>query len=258
VKPDPPLRDLQEERVVPWGDPGLFAWHRARYRFALALVRGKRVLDLGSGEGYGAALLAEGAREVVGVDYAPAAVEHASRTYRRPNLTFLLGDATRLDPGLGPFDVITCFEVIEHLTDQPTVLKAISGALVPTGLLVLSTPNKSVEAPFERFVWRDENPYHVRLLAPRDLRRYLRNEFRHVTLYGQSPDGNTLYLVLKALDLFNVRHRLVRSLRVQRSLATQVMGQDWSTDEMSFRFSKLLVAQSPITVAIASGPIAEP
>jgi SAM-dependent methyltransferase len=256
LKPDLSLTHLEEERVVPWGNPGLFAWHRARYQFALALVQGKRVLDLGSGEGYGAALLAERAREVIGVDYAPAAVDHASSAYRRANLTFVRGDAGKLDPALGPFDVITCFEVIEHLAGQESVLKAISAALAPTGLLVLSTPNKSVEAPFERFVSQGDNQYHIGLLAPGDLRGYLRNEFRHVTLYGQSPDGNALYLVLKSLDPFNLRHRLVRSLRVQRSLATTVMGQDWRAEEMSFRFSRLLVRQSPITVATASGPIA--
>jgi hypothetical protein len=73
-----------------------------------------------------------------------------------------------------------------------------------------------------------------------------------VTLYGQAPHGNALHLFLKSFDVLNLRHRLVPSLRLQRKLATSVMGQDWGPDEMSFRFSRMLTRQSPITVAVAT------
>jgi hypothetical protein len=81
-----------------------------------------------------------------------------------------------------------------------------------------------------------------------------RRHFRNVTLYGQGPRGNTLHALLKTVDIFNLRHRLIHSPRVQRQLATTIMGQDWRQEKMSFRFSRLLVRQSPITVGVASGP----
>jgi SAM-dependent methyltransferase len=253
AKSERPLRELGEERVVPWGDPGLFAWHLARYRFARQFIAGKKVLDVGCGEGYGAALLAERAREVTGVDYSPAAVRHASASYVIPNLRFEIGNASALDPGLGTFDVATCFEVLEHLEDQEALLERVAALLRPDGVLVLSTPNRLVESPFERCVWGEHNEYHVGLLAPEELRRRSKRHFQNVILYGQAPRGNALHLVLKSLDVLNLRHRLVHSLRVQRQIATTVMGQDWGP-EMSFRFSRFLVRQSPITVAVASGP----
>ena len=47
------------ERCLPWGDDLAMVYeHYHRYLFAAALAPGKRVLDLASGEGYGAALLA--------------------------------------------------------------------------------------------------------------------------------------------------------------------------------------------------------
>src|SRR6267143_3401980 len=109
LKPEASLYHINEERVVPWGDPGLFAWHRARSEFALLFVPNRSVLDIGCGEGYGAALLSVQAAEVVGIDYSPAAIGHARSTYRRRNLRFVVADATRLDPAIGRFDVVTCF-----------------------------------------------------------------------------------------------------------------------------------------------------
>jgi SAM-dependent methyltransferase len=256
TKPDRSLTELEEERVVPWGDPGLFAWHLARYHFALPFVAGNRVLDVGSGEGYGAALLAERAREVVGLDYSPVAVRHATTSYVRPNLTFRIGDAIDLDPSLGPFEVVTCFEVLEHLEDQEALLARTAALLGSDNVLILSTPNRLVEVPFGRFVSGEHNEYHVALLSPAELRRRLRRHFSRITLYGQAARGNVFHVVVKSLDLFNLRHRLVRSHSVQRRLATKVMGQQWNADETSFTFSRLLVRPSPIIVAVASRPLA--
>ncbi|HEY0465678.1 MAG TPA: methyltransferase domain-containing protein, partial [Polyangiaceae bacterium] len=53
--------------------------HVHRYLLARELVKGKRVLDIACGEGYGSALLASVAREVTGVDVAPECIAHASK-----------------------------------------------------------------------------------------------------------------------------------------------------------------------------------
>jgi 2-polyprenyl-6-hydroxyphenyl methylase/3-demethylubiquinone-9 3-methyltransferase len=41
----------------------------------------------------------------------------------------------------GQFDLITSLEVIEHVADPATFLKALANRLAPDGLLILSTPN---------------------------------------------------------------------------------------------------------------------
>jgi len=250
MKPDRALHELAEERALPTGDAGLFAWHRARYEFALPLVAGKRVLDVGCGEGYGAALLAERAREVVGVDYSPAAIEHARAAYRAPNLRFERMDATALEPELGTFDVVTCFEVIEHLADDEALLAGIARVLAPGGSLVLSTPNALVDELFEAVGGHEHYAYHVNMLAPGALRRRVRAHFRDVRLYGQSVRRSGLHAALKTLDVLNLRHRLVRSRRVQASLV-DALAASAPGASLDFRFSRVLVRQSPALLLVA-------
>src|SRR4051812_41362090 len=88
----PPLA-LDGERTLPdvpeenyW-----FRRHEAVYAWVAARVGGRRVIDMASGEGYGADLLARSAASVVGVEANPQAFEHARRRYRRPNLRFERG-----------------------------------------------------------------------------------------------------------------------------------------------------------------------
>src|SRR3981081_3045437 len=75
------LPDIPEENY--W-----FRRHLAVYAWIAGRVRGRRVIDMACGEGYGSALLAERAAEVVGVDANPEAHEHACLRYRTPNLRF--------------------------------------------------------------------------------------------------------------------------------------------------------------------------
>ena len=72
------------ERFLPWrNDPTLAYEHLHRYFYAAEFARGKNVLDLASGEGYGTNLLAQVAQRVVGVDIAAEAIEHATERYRK-------------------------------------------------------------------------------------------------------------------------------------------------------------------------------
>lgn len=117
------------------------AEHTARYRMAGTFVAGLRVLDAGCGTGYGAALLADaGASEVVGIDISPEAVEDASKRYGSDLVRFETGNLLALDE-IGQFDLIVCFEVLEHLIDPAGVLGALRSRLTPRGVLVCSVPN---------------------------------------------------------------------------------------------------------------------
>ena len=81
------------ERLTSAVDGQVQIEHYHRYLFARALVRDLDVLDVASGEGYGAALLAQVARSVVGVDYSRPTVRSATANFPRPNLRFLQADA---------------------------------------------------------------------------------------------------------------------------------------------------------------------
>jgi SAM-dependent methyltransferase len=171
------------ERCVPWTDDVQVIYeHLSRYHFAAGTVTGRRVVDVGSGEGYGAALLAATAAEVRGIELDPASVEHARRTHRRPNLDFVEGSV--LDPtsfGDRRFDVAVCFEVLEHLHEQEVLLENIGRALDDEGLLLISTPDREVySAP-----GAPPNPYHVRELTRDEFAGLLGAHFAHVAIWGQ-------------------------------------------------------------------------
>jgi 2-polyprenyl-3-methyl-5-hydroxy-6-metoxy-1,4-benzoquinol methylase len=135
-------------------------WHRAKLEEALALLKlapGDRMLDAGCGSGILAAMAAEipGTR-VLGVDANPAAVEFASRTFDRPNLSFRLGlvdELEELSRPPGSFEKISFLEVIEHLSraQGETILAQFAHLLTPGGRVVLTTPNR--RSPWPLIEW---------------------------------------------------------------------------------------------------------
>jgi SAM-dependent methyltransferase len=157
--------------------------HLHRYCIARHMCRDKTVLDIASGEGYGAALLAQVARYVVGVEVHTESVAHASRSYSRPNLVFLQGDARRIPLRAASFDIVVSFETLEHFAEHEEFLREIRRLLRPDGVLLLSTPDRDVYSP----VGTPANPYHVRELTREEMRLTLNEHFDHVSLYVQRP-----------------------------------------------------------------------
>lgn len=173
------------ERCVPWVEDAEVVYeHLHRYAFAAELVADARVLDLACGEGFGAAMLRARAREVVAVDIDRATVDHARRTYRAPGLEFRVGSIT--DPDLladeDPFDVITCFEAIEHVEDHEAVLRLIAARLRPGGLVLMSTPDTTV---YQGHDHRD-NPFHVKELTASEFASLLGSRFPNVVMFRQA------------------------------------------------------------------------
>ncbi len=117
------------ERFLPWLAESTIGYeHLHRYRYAATLVTGKRVLDLASGEGYGSKILAETASSVVGVDIDENAICHATQRYGREALQFIIGSITAVPISENhSFDVIVCFEAIEHIEEQEKLLGEVNG-----------------------------------------------------------------------------------------------------------------------------------
>jgi ubiquinone/menaquinone biosynthesis C-methylase UbiE len=177
------MLDWTGERFLPWIKQATVAYeHLHRYFWVGHLVKGKRVLDLASGEGYGAALLAEQAAFVCGVEIDPQAVEHASEKYRRPNLKFLQGNILKLPLGEDrSFDVVVCFEAIEHVEENDRLLQEVLRVLKPDGTFVVSTPNKDVY----RVASEEANPFHVKELNFGEFDALLSRHFSSVRHLGQ-------------------------------------------------------------------------
>jgi len=148
------------ERIAPEYFPdSIVREHEARYRWAARYVAGKSVLDVGCGTGYGCSLLSHcGAKRVIGVDISFPALEYAKRC----QIQGLVGaNVIRLPFGSSTFDVVTCFEVIEHIADQSELLEEMKRVLRTGGVVVLSTPNRNRTS--------GNNPYHVKELLLSEL-----------------------------------------------------------------------------------------
>jgi 2-polyprenyl-3-methyl-5-hydroxy-6-metoxy-1,4-benzoquinol methylase/glycosyltransferase involved in cell wall biosynthesis len=178
-----PLLEWTGERYLPWLEEaaiGYEHWHR--YAYASQLVRGKRVLDLGCGEGYGSYLLARTAASVVGIDIDENSVKHARNKYIKHNLEFEVGSITEVPiPGTHLFDVAVCFEALEHVEDHHRLLTEVKRLLTPDGVFIVSTPNKSVYSDEPHF----NNPFHVHELYFHEFRELFKKYFRNVKFLGQ-------------------------------------------------------------------------
>jgi ubiquinone/menaquinone biosynthesis C-methylase UbiE len=165
--------------MVPEEAHGRIFWeHIARYRFAKDFVRGKRVLDIACGEGYGASSFAKaGAYSVVGVDISPEVCEHARGKY---GIDARTGDAQAIPLPDRSLDLVVSFETIEHVSAPAAFVRECSRVLVPDGTLIISTPNRPVYSGE-----CTHNPFHQIEFNEEEFRDLLGSHFKAVRLYVQ-------------------------------------------------------------------------
>lgn len=178
----PPLA-LTGERTLP-DVPAENYWFRRHlvvYEWIAARAAGARVLDMACGEGYGSAVLARRAIDVVGLDGNPEAYEHARLRYTRRGLRFERGLVETFgEPGA--YDVVVFLQTIEHVQDPAAVLAHLKGLLAPGGQLYVSTPNLLTLAP--PGAERSENPWHIKEYRAAEFRELCEATFTQVKLLG--------------------------------------------------------------------------
>lgn len=169
------------ERFIPTEQGRIRLEHYHRYAIVLDIVKGKTVLDLACGEGYGSYLMADVARSVVGVDISDEAVQHAASIYNKPNLTFHQGSATSANFADASFDVVVSFETIEHLVEQAQMVAEIRRVLRTDGVLVISSPNRPVYSEESG----EHNEFHVKELDFKEFDELLKAQFSNIQYFGQ-------------------------------------------------------------------------
>jgi 2-polyprenyl-6-hydroxyphenyl methylase/3-demethylubiquinone-9 3-methyltransferase len=114
-----------------------------------APLSGRTVLDIGCGGGLMAeAMAARGAR-VTGIDLSEGALKvaklHLKESGRQVDYRHISAEAIAAEQP-GHFDVITCLEMLEHVPDPGSVIRAIAAMLKPGGQAVFSTLNRTPKA----------------------------------------------------------------------------------------------------------------
>jgi 2-polyprenyl-6-hydroxyphenyl methylase/3-demethylubiquinone-9 3-methyltransferase len=122
---------------------------RLGYVAARVPLRGARVLDLGCGGGLLSEAMAREGAHVTGIDLAPDLIRIAKlhRLESGVDVDYRLVAAERLaadEPGT--FDAIACMEMLEHVPDPASILRACATLLRPGGRLVVSTLNRTPAA----------------------------------------------------------------------------------------------------------------
>lgn len=109
-------------------------------------LEGKSALDVGCGAGLLCEPLARLGAEVTGIDAAAeniaAAAVHAEGSGL--DIRYIAGEVGRLD--IDRFDLVTSLEVLEHVADKVAFVAALAERLAPDGLMILSTPNRTVRS----------------------------------------------------------------------------------------------------------------
>lgn len=143
--------------------------HLARYSFAKKFVSNKSVLDIACGVGYGSGILGPDYAAYHGVDISPENIQYARKTYLNDKTDFREGNVLNYR-GEKAYDVIVCFETIEHVSGYKQALNTLNENLVSGGLLIISSPNRKLTSKHARSIYdKPENKYHTQEFLPGEL-----------------------------------------------------------------------------------------
>lgn len=173
--------NVHPERFDPAESAGTLmdAEHRCRYWWAAQLASGRDVLDAACGTGYGTLILAEaGASSVAGIDLSDDAVGIAQERLGDRG-TVRQGDVRELPFDDDSFDLIVCFETIEHVEDGAAAVAEFRRVLRPDGLLIISSPNPGI--------YPEGNEHHVHEYSPGELKELVGAAFPEAVEHVQHP-----------------------------------------------------------------------
>jgi 2-polyprenyl-3-methyl-5-hydroxy-6-metoxy-1,4-benzoquinol methylase len=134
---------------------------------AKRIPRGASVLDIGCGRGaFLAKVKQHRSDKVTGIELNKSAAKFA-RERGISVVETLIGDHAKQNSGA--YDVVTAFQVLEHIADPMPFLRDCISAVKVGGLLILAVPNNAAFLRFDRNTILNQPPHHVGLWTPRSL-----------------------------------------------------------------------------------------
>lgn len=136
--------------------------HIRRYEFAANRLRGRKVLDLACGCGYGSWILHGAGNNVWGIDISREAIDYAEKHYQGP--AYYCQEAKDVS---GSWDALVTFETLEHLESPEDLLGKIDAPLV-----FASVPNEE-RYPFKEEKFAEDEYPHKRHYTPSQFEKLL-------------------------------------------------------------------------------------
>lgn len=163
--------------------------HLHRYAIAFEYIKDKIVLDIASGEGYGSNLMSNNAKFVYGVDIDAKTIDNASKKYVKNNLKYLAGSTSKIPIDSNTVDVVISYETLEHHDEHEQMMLEIQRVLKPSGLLIISTPDKYYYSDVRNF----KNSFHVKELYKQEFIDLVSKYFKFSQLLNQAHiNGSSL------------------------------------------------------------------
>ncbi len=215
------------------------------YHKASEIVSG-RVLEIGTGMGYGVRIVAPHTEEFITIDKSEAYAEPLPE-----NARFLQMAAPPIRFENESFDYVISFQVIEHIKQDKEFVKEVWRVLKKGGRFIVSTPNAPMSLT--------RNPWHVREYTGEELQALLGREFSQVEIYGVNGNEKIMEYYEKnrkgvekitRFDILDLQHRLPRwilqipydilnrinrrrLLKGNQELTTSIKMEDYNVGELS-------------------------
>jgi len=179
------------QSIVSWQTRKQLSFGKRHYEYIKKYRKKGRILDLGCSAGFFLKAAKENGWETIGIDISHDTAEIARKRYGLNVLTGILNEG--IFPA-GYFDVVSMWDVVEHINDPVKTVAIINKILAPGGMLILSTPN--IDGLFPKMAYRmsgrmndwlhPEPPHHLFQFSKKTIAKLLETSgFKLLEIYDK-------------------------------------------------------------------------
>ena len=191
-----PVKEMMGNRKILLGQflsyqftktPRRVLYSMSYYKFAAKIIgSGKRVLDVGCGEGLGTWLLALECGKAKGIDMDSDAIKIAKKNSISSKISFKCENFLTTDTKKRKWDAIVIFDVIEHILpmNMSRFFQKVTSCLNSSGVIIIGTPNITSH----QYASEITKVGHVNIYSADRLEEELRQYFSHVFIFGANDE----------------------------------------------------------------------